>query len=167
MLEKHPFGNFIPANTQYLFLGSFAGKKVYGYDWFYGSKRNQFWAILEEVYKVSLKTKTDKQDLFKRLRMAITDIILECERKSNSNLDMNLTNIVFNTKAIIGILTKNRIRRIYFSSRFVEKLFKRQFSDIIQKFQEIELITLPSPSLRYAAISKQEKISKYKQLLPK
>ena len=54
MLEKHPFGNFIPANTQYLFLGSFAGKKVYGYDWFYGSKKNQFWAILKKVYKIFL-----------------------------------------------------------------------------------------------------------------
>ena len=166
MIEKHPFGNFVPQNTWFLFLGSFTGKPSEGYDWFSGSKTNQFWPIMEEVYGIKLDTKAKKQKLFERLGMAITDIILSCERKDNNNMDTNLTNMVFNTKAIKNILQKYRIETIFFSSRFVERLFKRQFKDVIQQFSEVKLVTLPSPSPRYAAMSRLEKISRYKELLP-
>lgn len=35
MIETHPFGNFVPQNSRYLFLGSFTAKPVEGYDWFF------------------------------------------------------------------------------------------------------------------------------------
>lgn len=166
MIEKHPFGDFIPKNTQYLILGSFTGKITdSSYDWFYGTKRNQFWPIMQEVYKIPLTNKEEKQNLFKKLGLAITDIILSCERKSNSNLDTNLTNIVLNEE-VAKIPRANKIKKIFFSSRFVEKLFKRYFKDLILEYPDIELITLPSPSPRYVAMSRVEKIEKYRQLLP-
>ncbi len=168
MKERHPFGNFVPKNTQYLFLGSFTGKLTdKSYDWFFGSKRSQFWPILEQVYNLELKTKEQKQKLFRSLGLAITDIILECERKLDSNLDNNLINMVFNTTAITKIIRENKIRCIYFSSRFAEKLFRKNLKKIILEKPGVELITLPSPSPRYAAMSKQKKIEKYKELLPK
>lgn len=73
MIEIHPFGNFVPQNARYLILGSFTGKQEDGYDWFYCSKRNQFWPILEVVYGIKLQNKTEKQKLFNRLGVAITD----------------------------------------------------------------------------------------------
>lgn len=173
MIETHPFGNFVPQNAHYLILGSFTGRqaveenKKIQYDWFYGTKRNQFWPIFEVVYGIKLQNKAEKQELFARLGIAITDIILQCERKVNNNLDMNLTNIVYNTKAITAIFQKNKIKTVFFSSRFVEHLFKKQFKEIIKLYPEINMITLPSPSPRYARMSKAEKILKYKELLPK
>lgn len=167
MLEKHPFEIFVPKKTQYLFLGSFVAKPSSGYDWFFGSKRSQFWPILQEVYGLTLQTKEQKQKLFTQLALAITDIILECDRKANNSLDSSLANLVFNTEAIIEILEVNPIKKIYFSSRFAENLFKKYFKDLITKYPKIELITLPSPSPRYATMSKQEKLARYKILLPK
>lgn len=172
MVETHPFGSFVPVNTRYLILGSFTGKRTEddiknGYDWFYGNKRNQFWPIMEKVYGIGLQSKKEKQELFTRLRMAIADVILSCERKVNNNLDINLTNMVFNTEAIINVLEKNKIKSIFFSSRFAEHLFKRQFKNVVQLHPEIELVTLPSPSPRYAAMSKSEKVARYKELLPR
>lgn len=121
---------------------------------------------MEQAYSIKLDTKIKKQQLFKRLGMAIANIILSCERKNNSNLDTNLVNIVYNTKAIKGILQKNNVEKIFFSSRFTETLFYKQFKDVIQMLPEANLIYLPSPSPRYAAMSKQEKIARYKELLP-
>lgn len=168
MIETHPFGNFIPKDCHYLFLGTFTGKITDpSYDWFFGTKRNQFWSILENVYKIELKNKSAKQILFNNLQMAITDIILECERNENTNADNNLINIVYNTTAITNIVLKNNIKSIYFSSRMAEKLFKKNFITIIQNNPGISLITLPSSSPRYATISKQEKINKYIELLPR
>ncbi len=171
MIETHPFGNFVPRSAQYLILGSFTGKRsnediANGYDWFYGTKRSLFWPILQEVYKVKLNSIEEKQELFNRLKIAITDIILSCERKSNNNLDMNLINIVLN-QDVNNILKLNKIEKIFFSSRFVEKLFREHFKDLILEYPEIELITLPSPSPRYAAMSRKQKIDRYKQILPK
>lgn len=165
-MEKHPFGVFVPKNAKYLLLGSFVTKPTHPYDWFYANGRNQFWPILEEVYKAPFKTKTAQQELFSQLRMAIADIILECERVKNSNLDTNLKSLVFNTEALTKILFENQIRQIFFTSRFVEKLYRREFKELIAKLPQVDLVTLPSPSPRYAQMTKAQKIAKYKLLLP-
>ncbi len=173
MILKHPFGDFVPKNARYLIVGSFPGKEVFlyikdnPYDWYYGTKRNTFWPIIEEVYGIELSNKEDKIKLFTRLRIAITDTIYSCERLLNSNLDVNLTNIVYNNQEIARILDNNKIEKIFFSSRFVENNYKRHFKDLIIKYPNIELITLPSPSPRYAAMTKDEKIKKYSELLPR
>lgn len=167
MVEIHPFGNFVPKQTKYLMLGSFVTKPSNPYDWFYANGRNQFWPIMEEVYGLKFNTKEKQQNLFVQLKMALADIILSCERKKNSNLDINLFNIVYNTSAIKIIIEENHVRRIFFTSRYVETLFRKHFKDIIQDYAEIELICLPSPSPRYAMLSKQKKVQQYKELLPK
>lgn len=163
MIEVHPFGDFVPKDPRYLLIGSFVTKPMNNYEWFYANGRNQFWPILEEVYDRDLKNKNEQIKLFKDLHMALTDIIYSCERKKNSNLDINLFNITYNIEAIRNIVKVNKIRRIYFTSRFVESIFRRKFKDISM---ELELVCLPSPSPRFATMSKAIKIEKYKTLLP-
>ncbi len=173
MLETHPFGNFIPLNAKYLILGSFTGRQAVkgkpdtddSYDWFYGTKRNQFWSIAEGVYGIELRNKLSKQELLTKLGIAMADIIYQCERKEGNNLDANLVNIVYNIEAITELLDRNQIDKIFFTSRFVSNRFKKVFKDIINRHPAIELITLPSPSPRYAKMSIEQKIRRYKELL--
>ncbi len=171
MLETHPFGIFTPKNPKYVLLGSFTTKEAFDgktdYHWFYTNGRNKFWPILEKVYDIELKTLSQKQDLFEKLNLALGDIIYQCERVRNSNLDMNLINIVYNTAATEQLLTSHKIEKFFFSSRFVETKFRQVFKTSITKYPTIELITLPSPSTRFAAMKLSEKISRYKDLLPK
>ena len=167
MIEVHPFGNFIPPKTKYLMLGSFTTKPDKSYKWFYANGRNHFWPIMGEVYGLKLDTKAKQQKLFVLLEMALADIILSCERKKNSSLDVNLFNITYNIEAIERIIKEKPVSKIFFTSRFVETLFKRHFKDIIKQFPGIELVTLPSPSPKYATLRKQEKVIRYKELLPK
>ncbi len=82
-------------------------------------------------------------------------------------MDNNLINIVYNEEPISQILKSHKIKKILFTSRFVEKKFKVVFKDIVENFSCIQYATLPSPSPRYALMSKEEKIQKYKELLPK
>lgn len=169
MIEKHAFGDFVPKNAKYLLLGSFTVKKYSGdpnLDWFYTSKVNQFWPIIEAVYNVSVPDKKSKVHLFTKLGIALSDIILECERRDGTNLDSNLIRIVYNKDGVRKILTANKIEKIFFSSRFVEKEYKKHFREFLVEFPKIELITLPSPSPRYAAMSKSEKTKRYRELLP-
>lgn len=171
MIETHPFGAFVPSQAKYLILGSFPGKKM-EYKaktdiWFYtGTGRNQFWLILEEVYKTSLKTRAEKTKFLNKQKIALADIIYRCERKKYSNLDVQLTNITFASGTITKILKNNPIKKIFFSSRYVEKNYKKHFKDLIEKYPQITLITLPSPSPRYTALTKEQKTKIYKQTLP-
>lgn len=175
MIETHPFLSFTPPNTRCLILGSFTGKEavpgqpysIESYDWFYGTRSNQFWPILEKVYGVELKSKDQKQALFTRLGIAIADIIYQCERKAGSNLDANLEIIAYNQAPIEEILDSYPIERIYFTSRFVERKFKRAFKEVLFHHPGIQGTALPSPSRRYARMGLEEKTAKYKELLPK
>lgn len=172
VIETHPFGSFVPKNARWLVLGSFTTKEAYDeqkkfdYTWFYSNGRNQFWPILESVYGVKLKSIRDKEDLFTNLRMALADIIYQCERRKNSNLDMHLTNIVYAIEDITRILASKRISKIFFTSRFVETKFRSNFKEVIRRHPAIELVTLPSPSPRYAQMTLSQKIKRYNELLP-
>lgn len=148
-------------------LGSFVTKPSSSYKWFYANGRNQFWPIMQEVYGCDLSTKKQQQQLFSQLKMALADIIYSCERRHNSNLDVNLFNIVYNLKAIKAIITTNKLEQIFFTSRYVETAFRKQFKHLIQLYPKLELVCLPSPSPRYAILTKQEKVNRYKKLLPK
>lgn len=173
MIETHVFGEFVPKNSQYLILGSFPVKQsVKGpnydasYDFFYSIPRNQFWPMLETIYNLELKTKSSKTTLLTQLKCAMAAIILQCEREKGSNLDANLTNFSYNLEGVKKILTNNPIKKIFFTSRFVEKKFKQFFKTLIETYPNIELIALPSPSPRYVLISKEEKLAVYRKYLP-
>ena len=164
-IETHPFEPFIPPDIKYLIIGSFPGKgqTEVGTNsdlWFYSAKRNTFWKILEAVYNTPLKTKKSKQDLFRKTNMGIADIILKAVRKDNTNSDTNLEIIELNDTAIKKIVELNSIITIFFTSKFVERLFKKIFPHLFNT------IALPSPSPRFAKMSLAEKINIYKKYLP-
>jgi len=163
-IEIHPFNPFIPPNAEYLIIGSFPGKgqteNVTDADWFYGTKRNTFWKILEEVYGIPLPDKRSKQELFVKTKIGIADIILKAERTENTNSDTNLHIIEYNDKAIRKVLASNQFKTIFFTSKFVEKIFRKFFPEINNT------VVLPSPSPRFARMSFKEKVAAYKKLLP-
>jgi hypoxanthine-DNA glycosylase len=164
-IETHPFTAFIPENVTVIIVGSFPGREVTHKiltedEWFYSTKRNQFWKIISGVYHLDLSTKIEKQSLFKKHGIGIVDLFLKVKRKAANNMDQNLQVIEYNDKAIKEILSNHRIKKIFFTSRFVEKTFHQIFPGV--KMGEC----LPSPSPRFATMSLQEKIKIYQQKLP-
>lgn len=164
-IETSPFEPYIPENVKILIVGSFPGREqtqvlLDDDQWFYGAKRNQFWKILSEIYQTELRSKSDKQNLFNRLGIGMTDILLKVRRLNNTNLDGNLEIVEYNEVAIREILNNFSFQTIYFTSRFVGKHFIRLFPEI----QNIDY--LPSPSPRYAQMRMAEKIETYKTKLP-
>ena len=168
MNETHPFGSFVPSDSRYLILGSFPARtKDNFYKWFYGSNRNQFWQIMENVYDLKLSDQNTKEDLFTKHKIALADVIHKTQRVNNSNLDINLINRTYNLTGVSEILKNNKIKKIFFTSRHVENIFHRHFKSLVQKYPGIALITLPSPSPRYASLTIGNKIKIYKKHLPK
>jgi len=165
-IETHPFKAFIPENITAIIVGSFPGREVTHKilsenEWFYGSKRNQFWKIISGAYETDLTTKMQKENLFKKHGIGIVDIFLKVKRKEDNNMDSNLEVVELNDRAIKIILQNPNITSIFFTSKFVEKAFMKMFPEI--KIGEC----LPSPSPRYARMSLQEKVNYYRLKLPK
>ncbi|MDE1192272.1 MAG: uracil-DNA glycosylase family protein [Arachidicoccus sp.] len=164
--EHHPFEPFVPADMEFLIVGSFPGKEQTQSEmlleqWFYGAPRNLFWRIMEGVYDLELRSQRAKRSLLSSLKIGLTDIILKAERKLDSNLDGNLHVVEWNDKAIAKILHRYPDVKILCTSKFVEKHVKRRFP------LHANIWTLPSPSPRYARMSVAEKIEVYKNILPK
>ena len=165
MIEPHPYAPFEPDNATVLILGSFPGleqtrKLNEEQEWFYSAKRNKFWRIIETVYDIPVTSVEDKKSIFERKGIAITDIVLSARRKKESNLDKFLDIVEYNTTAIQKIISNPLIKKVYFTSRFVENKFRKLFPE----YTNCE--SLPSPSPRYARMTLDEKIRIYKEKLP-
>jgi hypoxanthine-DNA glycosylase len=164
VIETHPFEAFIPEKIKCLIVGSFPGKEQTQYEpeethWFYGAPRNQLWKILEIVYKKELKTRKEKQQLFEEAGIGMTDMIKSCVRKQGTNLDENLEIREYNKEVIEKIL-RHYQPKVLFTSRFVEKEFKKLFPD----YKNTDI--LPSPSPRYFKLTIENKAKIYKEKLP-
>lgn len=164
-IEVHPHKPFVPPNAKVLILGSFPGKghaeSESAGEWFYASKRNQFWNILRKVYDEELPTTESKKELFIKHGIAIADVFLKIRRKENNNQDNNLEIVAYNDKALKKTLNKNKFEAIFFTSKLVEKHFLKLFPTVNNGE------CLPSPSPRYARISLEEKANIYKKKLPR
>jgi hypoxanthine-DNA glycosylase len=165
VIETHPFEAFIPKNIKYLIVGSFPGKEQTKIElnethWFYGAPRNQLWKILELVYKRELKNRKQKQRLFEEAGIGMTDVIKTCIRKEGTNLDENLEIKEYNEEIIEKILKQHQ-PEVLFTSRFVEKEFKKLFPD----YANTDI--LPSPSPRYFKLTIEDKAKIYREKLPK
>ena len=93
-------------------------------------------------------------------------MILSCRRKDGINADTNLTDITYNKEAIASFLDTHNIQTIFFTSRFAADRFNRYFKEVRTAHPEVTLVTLPSPSPRYARMQEDEKIARYRILLP-
>lgn len=167
-MERHPFQPFLPIDCKYLILGSFPTKKAHTektYTWYYESKRNQFWKILEKVYDRKLNSIVEKKALFDELHIGLMDIILTCERKDEGSKDTDLYNLEHNPMLESILISKN-IQRIFSTSEFVAVLFKRFYMQYLWSTPTTELIELPSPSPRNARMSFLDKVAVYKSALP-
>lgn len=164
ILETHPFEAFLPPEVRCLILGSFPGKEqtrnaTSETDWFYGAPKNQLWKILEIVYGRELTTKKQKQQLFREAGIGMADLIKSCVRTKGTNLDENLEIREYNTE-VIGMILERHRPRVLFTSRFVEKEFRKQFPHYANTG------ILPSPSPRYFRLRVADKAVIYRERLP-
>ena len=142
MIEKNPFRFFLPAKPQKLIVGSFPcfNGKDYG-DWFYsGSGKNHFWQLLSDALDMPATSMKEKMALCEKHGIALTDIAYKIERKLGNCSDANLKILELNRKGIDKCLGSG-IKTIFFTSRFVEKHFRKLYPEL-----KLETFLLLSPS---------------------
>ena len=145
-IEEHPFAPHVPSNANTLIIGSFpvmegGSADDNGEKWFYSASKNQFWALLGKVYDTDLSTVKLRKELCDTQGIAVTDIFKRISRKNPGAADKYLIEVEGNEEAIRTILETGTIKRILFTSKFVEGHFKKKFPD-----NSYNSAVLPSPS---------------------
>ncbi len=153
----HPFEPIVFDNSEILILGSFPSIKSFENNFYYAHPKNQFWPIMGEIFKMPVGSVEEKIELLRKNKIALWDVAKSCERENS--LDSNLKKCeVHDFKAFLKKYPN--IKKIFFTGRKAQTLFKRHFKDI-----DLPLILLPSPSPAYASMKKEDKLKKYKELL--
>lgn len=169
LLEQHPFGSYIPNDVQCLIVGTFPGRQFSqrstadneaDFTAFSYGGRNQLWRIMEKIYGLELPTRDSKKQLLDTLHMGLVDVIQACRRKKASNLDTDLTDIVWNQAEFERIFKENNIQTVFCTGKAVAQIFQKWYP-------EHTCVVLPSPSPLYAMMRFEEKVDFYRTVFPK
>jgi hypothetical protein len=119
---------------------------------FYGSSDNSFWHLFLQAMDLPLDWPTDyllvEQWLLDN-HWAISDIVLETERKNDTAKDADLSPKKWNVDIIDDILEVNPIKHIFFTSNWVANNFKKHLQPKLKHFKDslkCHILISPSPS---------------------
>ncbi|WP_353662950.1 DNA-deoxyinosine glycosylase [Hydrogenimonas sp. SS33] len=154
----HPFDPIIDEDSKILILGSFPSLKSFEKAFYYAHPRNQFWPLLSDIFQKPASTKEERIALLKSAGIALWDVIAACERRNSA--DSNLKACEPNDIPALLQAYPN-IGAIGFTGKKAESLFKRHFG----KKVDLPTFLLPSPSPAYAALSYEEKLKRWRDIL--
>ena len=155
MREQHPYGTFIPEGCRAMIIGTFPiGKfsnplrkneiKNHEIDFFFGGEKNLLWKLLGDTFGKKLDTREKIIGFLKQKKLGVGDVISSCVRRNGGGADSDLKDIEWN-HSLLKTLEDNKIKKIFFTGRHVERCFLRLFKD-----PGIEMVTLISPSAQSA-----------------
>lgn len=157
MRATHEFGPFFRADSKLLILGSFPSVKSREEAFYYAHPQNRFWRVLASCFgDEAPQTLRQKHELLERHRIALWDVIEECEITGSS--DASIRGAV--PTDIGSLLGQTSIDRIVLNGRTAERCFLRFHPDFA-----LPTVTLPSTSPANAAWSFERLIAVWKSAL--
>ncbi len=158
-MEKHPFEPIIFPDSKILILGSFPSIKSFEEGFYYAHPRNQFWPLLAEVFHEDISTIEKKIALCKKHHLALWDSAKSLKRESGNSSDQNLKEIQVNDFKQL-LRDYPLIKTVLFTGKKSEAIFNTVYKEL-----PVKKALLPSPSPAYAAMSFENKLQVYKELL--
>ncbi len=153
----HPFSPILDQHTKILFLGSFPSIASFEQSFYYAHARNAFWPIMEEIFGITFKNNDDKKSFCLAHKIGLWDVIASCERSNSS--DTNLKNCIPNDFEKL-LHDYPKIKALGFTGKKSYDLFMKYYKDL-----NVEKVLLPSTSPAYAAMTREEKVKKYQEVL--
>lgn len=154
-MTVHPIPPLFSDKSETLILGSFPSVKSRETEFFYGHPQNRFWAVLAALYGCEKpKTVDEKKLLVLRNRLALWDVIGECDIRGSA--DSSIKSVKANDLSVI--LNNCRISRIFVNGKTTEKYYNKYTLPIT----DIKAVCLPSTSPANAAFSLEKLIEAWK-----
>jgi len=130
---------------------------------YYAHPRNAFWYIMGSLFHFNTADATyaERKAQLKKNKIALWDVLQECERKGS--LDSSIIASSIKTNDFSDLLTLYpSIELVAFNGATAEREFKKRvFPDLNKQQQCIQMIRLPSTSPAMATLSREQKIAKW------
>ena len=121
-----------------LILGSFPSVKSREVSFYYGNKQNRFWKILSEAFgEPAPETIGEKQALLKNHKIALWDVVAECE--ITGSLDSTIKN--YKVADLQKVLDKANVKKIILNGGKAKEIFLKNY-----KYLSDSAVFLPSTS---------------------
>ena len=119
---KHEFEPVYDKNSRILILGSLPSVKSREQSFYYGHPQNRFWRVISSLCKSPLpETTEDKKLLLLSNRIAVWDVIAECDISGSS--DASIRNV---TPTQLSLILDNAdIRRIFLNGSKAFDIYER------------------------------------------
>lgn len=158
MQEIQSFSPIIGNKPELLILGTIPGKDSLRQQEYYAHTRNAFWKIIFQLHQHQFETDYElKKNFLMKNGIALWDVCRSANRKSS--LDVDIKNEQPN--AIEALIASNpSIRTIAFNGQKAEKLYTKY----IEKFDQVNYLTLLSTSPANAAFSFDQKLTDWGRL---
>lgn len=124
--------------SELLILGSFPSVKSRAVNFYYGNKQNRFWRTLSSFFDEAFPiTRDEKESFVLRHKIALWDIVTECEIEGSS--DATIRN--YRITDLEKILNVSNIKKIILNGATAYSVFLEKYADI-----HIPYVKLPSTS---------------------
>lgn len=159
-MEKvfHTLEPVFDENSRVLILGTMPSPKSRERMMYYGHPQNRFWRVMASVLETDLPEGADARFQMLRERgIALWDVLSSCSIDGAS--DSSIRDAVPNDISLIT--SRTDIRMIFTTGKKAYELYNRYMRPVTG----IDAVCLPSPSPANCAVSMDELIDSYKQIL--
>ena len=153
----HKFPPFINDNSEILILGSFPSLISLKENFYYMNKGNRFYKVISAVFNETFpETLKEKQELLKRHKIALYDVIERCEIEGSQDSAI----YDFALSDIPRLIENYPIKKIVLTGNKASTIFKNHFKDYLNM-----AYFLPSTSGLNAKFALDELVKIYKSVL--
>lgn len=153
----HPFPPIWDDHACVLILGSFPSVASRATHFYYGHNQNRFWKLMQQFWGDSLTTIDEKIACLNRHRIALWDVIFQCEVTGSS--DQSIRNVVPNP--IIERLNHSKIQAVFANGTTAYRMLMHYFGKEIH----LPVYSMPSTSSANAAYSLQRLAEQWQKIL--
>lgn len=157
MKVYHNFKPIYNRKSKILILGSIPSSISREKEFYYANKNNRFWPIFETLFHVKLNSNKDKEKFLLLNKIALWDVIKECDITGSS--DSSIKNVKVND--INKITKESEINTIFVTGKTALKYYNQYLKETIKK----DAIYLPSPSSANASFHLEQLVKEYKVIL--
>lgn len=111
--------------SKILILGSFPSVKSREISFYYGNKQNRFWKTVCGFFNEEVPATTEEKILFlKRRKIALWDMVTECEIEGSSDSSVKVKSIA----NLFPIFEKTKIRAVLLNGTLAYELFVKEYA---------------------------------------
>ncbi len=149
-----------------LILGTVPSRASLAAGQFYGHPQNAFWKIMGELFDAGREVPyAERQRRLKRQRVAVWDVLRECEREGSLDSAIVAASEVPND--FVTFFARHRqIRAVFFNGTKAEQTFRRKIlPELNDRLDGIHLERLPSTSPANASYRYEQKLARWRRIL--